>query len=738
MALNVGVSRAAGGSLPRIPLYFIENRGQLDPQIAYYIQGQHLSVYFTSHGVVFVLSSFMGTSPAPDKLIHMASYTPRPNSLALGSNHRLHRWVVKLDFVGANAEVRPLGRSLRLTKINYFKGKPAQWQVGINTYGSLVYPDLWPGIDLIYTGGVNRLKYRFVVKSGADPSQIRLAYSGAQLTLSDEGHLLVATGIGSLADDVPFAYQEQGNRRHKVDCSYELEQGRTNGPLVYGFHLGNYDRSRTLVLDPALVAYCGYIGGSAGEEGRDIAVDAKGNAYITGWTVSDQTSLPVKTGPDTTQNGDIDALVAKVKADGTDLLYCGYIGGDSWDYGEGIEVDSDGNAYVVGYTGSKESTFPVLGGPDTTHNGGVGSNDAFVAKVKADGSGLVYCGYIGGSEDDLAYDVAVDSAGNAYIAGYTWSNEISDNFPLSVGPDTTYNGKGDAFVAKVKADGTGLAYCGYIGGEDGEEAYGIAVDGNGNAYLTGYTSSTQSSFPVKTGPDTTHNGYTDAFVAKVKADGTGLAYCGYIGGEASEFGYGIAVDGNGNAYITGRTDSGADIENFPAVVGPDTTFNFLTDAFVAKVKADGSGFEYCGYIGGWDQDCGTDIAIDEKGCAYVAGYTSSDVVSEHFPVKVGPDGSYNGGDHDAFVAKVKADGTGLEYCGYIGGHADERATGIAVDQRGNAYLTGWTYSGESTFPVQTGPSTVYNGSAKDAFVVKICQHSSATALPAIELLLDDK
>ncbi|MCS6862530.1 MAG: SBBP repeat-containing protein, partial [Abditibacteriales bacterium] len=269
---------------------------------------------------------------------------------------------------------------------------------------------------------------------------------------------------------------------------------------------------------------------------------------------------------------------------GSGLVYCGYIGGAGFDKGHGIAVDGAGNAYVMGYTSSHETTFPETVGPDLTFNGGF--SDTFVAKVRADGRGLVYCGYIGGADLDEGYGIAVDGAGNAYVTGSTVSNE--NTFPETVGPDLTFNGGfRDAFVAKVRADGSGLVYCGYIGGAGEDRGYGIAVDGAGNACVTGETSSNQTTFPVTDGPDLTFNGLRDAFVAKVRADGRGLVYCGYIGGAGSDQGHGIAVDGAGNAYVTGEVRSGE--ATFPVTVGPDLTFNDrddgeFNDAFVAKVS----------------------------------------------------------------------------------------------------------------------------------------------------------
>jgi hypothetical protein len=264
------------------------------------------------------------------------------------------------------------------------------------------------------------------------------------------------------------------------------------------------------------LVYCGYIGGSGDDYGHAIAVEGSGNAYVTGFTTSTETTFPVTVGPDLTFNGGTaDAFVAKVNAAGISLVYCGYIGGSSADDGRGIAVDGSGNAYVTGSTLSTEATFPVVGGPDLTFNDSSASSDAFVAKVNAAGTALVYCGYIGGSLADEGFGIALDGSRNAYVLGVTSSAEAT--FPVTVGPDLSYNGGTyDAFVAKVNAAGTALVYCGYIGGSGNDWGDGIAVDGSGNAYVTGYTVSTEATFPVAGGPDLSYNGGTyDAFVAKI-------------------------------------------------------------------------------------------------------------------------------------------------------------------------------------------------------------------------------
>jgi len=271
-------------------------------------------------------------------------------------------------------------------------------------------------------------------------------------------------------------------------------------------------------------------------------------------------------------------------------------------------------------------------------------------------------------------------------------------------------------VAKVSDDGTSLDYCGYIGGSSYDYGSSISVDETGSAYVTGFTSSSEVTFPVTVGPDLTYNGGgSDAFVAKVSGDGTSLDYCGYIGGLDFAFGASISVDGTGSAYVSGYTSSSE--ATFPVTVGPDLTYNGGDhDAFVAKVSGDGTSLDYCGYVGGSDSDYGSGIAVDGTGSAYISGYTSSSEAT--FPVTVGPDLTYNGGDYDAFVAKVGGDGTSLDYCGYIGGSGSDYGEGIAVDGSWGAYVTGYTESTEATYPVTVGPDLIHNGNS-DAFVAKV-------------------
>jgi hypothetical protein len=713
-------------TIENAPLQFIENRGQLDARVLYHVQAGDTTVYFTTQGVTFALAGLRQVARASGLVLPNLVKTPAAS-----------RWTVKLDFVAANPHARLVGQQPTQTRISYFIGRRDQWRTGLRSFGKLVYENLWPGIDLVYSGNGNRLKYEFVIRPGADPHRIKLAYRGAtSVSLNSSGDLEVVTPLGGFQDDKPYSYQEVNGRRVEIATAFALEPKADEDRHIYGFRIASFDERKALVIDPVMLIFSGYIGGSGNDRALGITVGGDGGAYITGGTTSDALTFPVNAGP--SFGGVQDAFVARLNPSGTGFIYCAYIGGADDDVGFDIAVDSDGSAYITGTTRSTESSFPVIGGPDLNQNGG--GFDAFVAKVDASGTSLVYCGYIGGAGVDGGVGIALDSERNAYITGGTTSNEAT--FPVRTGPDLTYNGGllfGDAFVAKVSGSGRGLVYCGYIGGTSEDSGIGIAVDSDGNAYIAGGTNSTEASFPVSAGPDTSYNGgVRDGFVAKVNATGTALDYCGYIGGASGDTCFRIAVDGAGNAYVAGETSSRE--STFPVRVGPDKSYNggtFLGDGFVAKVNHSGAELIYCGYIGGAGVDIAIDIAVDANGNAYITGGTTSGEGT--FPLREGPDLTFNGGSFsgDAFVAKVNQTGSALDYCGYIGGDGDDLGYSIAVDGAGNAYVAGETGSAASSFPVLVGPASTYRGSIRDGFVAKLRFNASpvcSRARASIEMI----
>src|ERR1019366_1036278 len=394
----------------------------------------------------------------------------------------------------------------------------------------------------------------------------------------------------------PVVYQEKDGTRREIAASYAITAANR-----VTFELAKYDASRPLYIDPLI--YSTYLGGSWYDSGSAIAVDSAGNAYVTG--VTNSTDFPTMNPLQPANGGGYDAFVAKINPAGSALVYSTYLGGSGDDWGNGIAVDGAGNAYVVGQTASTD--FPTVNPLQPANGGG-------------------------------AYGIAVDSAANAYVVGQTASTDFPTVNPLQ----PIYGGGGDdAFVTKLNPTGSALVYSTYLGGSNGDGAYGIAVDSAANAYVTGITYS--SDFPTKN-PLQGFESIEDVFVTKLNPAGSALVYSTYLGGSDSDLGNGIAVDNAGNAYVTGHTAS----TNFPTTPGAfQTTFGGNVDAFVTKLNPAGSAMVYSTYLGGSDYDSGSGIAVDSAGNAYVVGVTAS----TDFPT-MNPFQRFNDGYGDAFVAKI--------------------------------------------------------------------------------------
>jgi hypothetical protein len=380
------------------------------------------------------------------------------------------------------------------------------------------------------------------------------------------------------------------------------------------------------------------------------------------------------------------------------VLFSTYLGGLNNDESAGLVVDSQGNTYVTGTTSS--TNFPSQNPQQATSGGG--PSDAFVTKINAAGTAVVYSTYLGGNGADWGTGIAIDGAGNAYITGGTGST----NFPTQNALQSANAGTTNAFVAELNAGGTALVYSTYLGGNGADWGTGIAVDGSGNAYITGVTSSTN--FPTQNALQATFGGGSDdAFIAKVHAAGTALVYSTYLGGNGADWGTGIAVDGAGNAHITGGTGS----SNFPTDNPLQSTNIGTANAFVAELNAAGAALVYATYLGGTNYDYASGIALDTAGDTFVTGITHSSDFPTHNPFQ-----STNGGSSDVFVAELNAAGTALVYSTYLGGNGADWGTSIVVDGAGNAYVTGSTSSGN--FPTDNPLQSVKSG-ASDAFVTEV-------------------
>jgi uncharacterized repeat protein (TIGR01451 family) len=716
-------------SYGRLPLHFEKNEGQTDQQVEYLARGRGYTLFLTPAGSVLVLQ--------------------KPHRAGSGNESTSGR-VLRMSLLGANPRAAVEGRDELPGKSHYFIGNDRKsWRTNVSHYARVEYEHVYPGVSLAYYGNEGTLEYDFIVEPHADPRQIRLRIEGAdEVRLDTEGNLVLTLPAGQVVERAPVAYQQIDGVRKPIVARFVL-----TGAREVGFEVGAYEADRPLVLDPALLystylggsdldegfgiaadssgnayvtgftksanfptanslqvangggqdafvakfnvagglVYSTYLGGSEYEQGKGIAVDASGNAYVVGWTSS--TNFPTVNPLQASNSGGTDIFVSKLNASGSALIYSTYLGGsggDNIDYGSGLAVDASGSAYVTGLTGSTD--FPTVAPIQPTN---LGIINAFVSKLNAAGSGLVYSTYLGGSSNDQGASIAVDTLGNAYVTGLAGST----NFP-TVNPIQAANGGSfDAFVAKLNAAGSALVYSTYLGGNSVDVGDGIAVDASGNAYVTGIEGSTN--FPTANAFQASNAGGNDAFVTKINAAGSALVYSTYLGGSGCcDFAYGIAVNGSGQAYVTGYTNS-TDFPTFNAVQGSYGGGNI--DVFLTQFSATGSALVHSTYLGGDGHDEGRAIAVDAVGNAYLTGRTTTNFPTAN-PFQPAP-----GGDDDAFVSLIgtafadlsiaKTDGqttagagSPVTYTITVGNAGPFPATGATVTDTFPASLTGVTWT----------------------------------------------
>ena len=687
---NDGALNAYG----KLPLYFIENKGQLDPKVRFYVKTSGQTIYFTDEKIVFdLLRAKEGTGKVE---------TGRAKKGLQNRDVKKERLVFNLGFENVQKGVSIEGLDRQDAGVNYFLGNDkSKWKTGISTYKGIIYQGVYKGIDLKVFGKGKDLEYEFVVNPGGNPNDILLTYNGIErLSKNGKGELLIGTAFGELKETKPYIYQEIEGKK-AVHGSFEIRQsaGRfRTARFSYGFQIGLYNPSYPLIIDPTLT-YSTYLGGRRDDWGIGIAVDGSGNTYVTGSTSS--SDFPTQNPYQGTYANGIDAFIAKLSASGSALSYSTYLGGSSQDWGVGISVDSSGNAYITGNTHS--SNFPTEIPFQENFGGRI---DAFITKLSSSGNILVYSTYLGGSDFDSGAEIAIDGAGNAYVTGYTFSNDFPTQNPYQ---EVNADG-GDAFVTKLSPSGNILVYSTYLGGSESDTGRLIVVDGSGNAYVTGGTSS--SNFPTQNPYQRASAGDRDAFITKLSPSGNILVYSTYLGGSDFDEGRGIAVDGPGNAYVTGITTS----SDFPTHNPFQGTRAGELDAFVTKLSSSGNALTYSTYLGGFDDDYVGEIAVDSAGNAYITGYTSS----SDFPTE-SPFQKTLAGGIDAFITKLSTSGIGLEYSTYLGGSSDDYGHEIVVDDLGNAYVVGKTSSYD--FPTKNPYQENYAGGGSegwgDAFITKL-------------------
>jgi len=699
---------AAEQGYGNLPLAFEPNVGQMDPQVRFKAHSQGMTVFFTDDEAVMVL--------------HKTEKQDGLRRRGREAHSQVQRQMVRMKLAGASRPSQTAGLDKLPGATNYFIGNdPAGWRTDIPNYARIRYRNVYAGVDLVAYGNQRQLEYDLVVAPGADPRQIELAWEGADsLRLNSAGDLVLATRLGDVVQKRPRVYQEIGGRRVEIAARYALGAG---GHVQ--FAMGRYNHGQPLVIDPLTVVYGSFLGTSGW--GNAIAVDSTGAAYVTGLTFDDNTEFPVKS-PFQSNNNDVncdgDAFVTKFSPSGGSLAYSTFLGGSCYNEGFGIAVDSNGSAYVVGSTESKD--FPVSSAFQS--NCGSAYDGVFVTKLAPAGNSLSYSTYLCGDQEEDGYGIAVDSAGSAYVTG----NTSSDNFPVHAAYQATLNPGANAFVTKLAPAGNALVYSTYLGGGD-DYGTAIAVDSSGSAYVAGYTDATN--FPVVTPVQSKYKedyGNRTGFVTKLSPAGNSLVWSTYLGGSGSDSCgdqvNGIAVDAGDAAFVTGLTCS----TNFPLVNAFQST-NKNTGAgtcFVTKFATAGNALIWSTYLGGDPSttigvygagDVCNGIAVDSAKEAYVTGTTYSADFPLVSPYQASPPTTGSVG----FVTKFASTGSALAFSTYLGVN-DAELSAIALDSSGAPYVTG---VGGEDFPVPHGFQQT-SGPSSQVVVAKL-QFTGGTATTVV-------
>jgi hypothetical protein len=646
-----------------------------------------------------------------------------------------------MQLVGMHPAAKSTGEDPLPGKVNYFLGDDTtKWRPDIPTFKKVKYTSVYPGVDLVYYGNQRALEFDFVVAARASAARVQMRFLGARkLRLDEQGNLIVSLQDGEIGFHAPVAFQERAGVRSSVKAGFTIA-----GVDVIGFALGSYDHSRELIIDPVLT-YSTYLSGNQFDVLTAMTVDAAGNAYATG--NADSCDFPTTPGTfESTLSGCVFELgrsvvfVTKVNPAGSALVYSTFLGTGT---ASAIAVDSSGDAYVGGWA---QTEFPVT--PDayqTVDNAAaIGGGNPFVVKLNPTGSALLYSTYLGGtSGQDTTYGIAVDSNGNAYLAG----SAASVDFPSTAGAFQTVDptpGLPNSFVSKLNASGTALLYSTYLGGTGQNspftiptgQANAIAVDTLGNAYVAGSTS--DQSFPVTPGafqpnyttdPSNTAPFRSTGYVAKFDATGSKLIYASYLGGNYISENQAVAVDSAANAYVTGGTTGG-----FNVTAGSFQPIQLGLNAFVTKINPSGTALVYSTYLGGSCQasgqltgDTGFAIAVDATGNAYVSGQTCS----VDFPLTSGAVQTTKSAPlfFDAFFSELNPAGTALLYSTYLGGSGNMNTVGdwansIGLDAKGDVYVAGLSHS--TDFPTTPGAFQTMTVATGAGFISKIAVPQGAT------------
>lgn len=679
-------------SCGNIPLYFIANKGQFEKKVRYYTRTSEFILWLTKNELFF---------DGRKKREHKKTSNQRYRALAKGEEiFQYERDVSKISFPSSNENVVILPKNKTYYKINHIKGNDeTKWLLNIPSFTSVCFQELYKNIDLEVYGSRKQLEYDVIVRPGGKLSELAFRFSNVKESkINKNGDLIIQTRARSFKHLKPVCYQVIEDKKVYIEAQFVKHQNN-----IYGIQTENYNRDCTLIIDPLVLAYSAYLGGSDRDIANGIAVDEEGACYVTGSTES--LDFPFQASLYGVNAGEKDVFITKINPSGSNLVYSTYIGGSKIDEGKSIAVDTLGAAYITGHTESSDfpQKNPFINKEETS------VWDAFAIKINPSGDEVIYSSYLGGSLRYWGSDISVDSSGAAYVTGYTQSLDFPTNNPLYA-----YNsGAEDAFIVKIDASGLDLAFSTYLGGSVNyknesiadDRGLSIAVDAEKNVIITGTT--TSKDFPVISAIFDHNNGQQDAFITKINPQGTAVLYSTYLGGSMYDWGNAVAVDGQGAAYITGYIES-IDFPTQNPIFGQNVGSQ---DVFITKIDSSGTSIVYSTYLGGSSSknafqepnDIGYGICTDSQGAVYVTGLTNStdfpvqDYLFEHLS-----------GYGDSFITKIDPLGISLIFSTYLGGGQWDRGNDISINPQGEIYVIGIANS--SDFPITSNSfDIIYNG-----------------------------
>ncbi len=698
--------------------------------IALFFASEGLTGAPKAHSISELPLRFEPIAGRPDRFVargygYSVDIQARENTLSWFGPNSLVSLRTRFPGAGQHATVQAAG--LLPSRTNYFTGRARQeWRTNVPNFERVRVSSLFPGIDLVFRGGNGSLEYDFVVHPGAEPSAIRFEIDGPHhMRVDEQGDLVLSRGGDRIRWKAPVIYQMKDGHRQLVSGRFEVDRHRHSVRFV----VGRYDRGRELVIDPTL-SYGSYLGGSGKDLSRGIGTDSAGNVYVAGGTTSTNFALTsgaaqtVFAGPPDAfiaKFSPSGSLIYATFLGGRGIDYATALAIDASGnaYVTGMTNSPDfpvtSGAFQRSYAGSGGNTCQYAG-------------DAFVAKLNPSGSQLLYATYLGGKRDDIASGIAIDAAGDAYITGSTLSLDFPTTAgayqtsfdgaggqlgkPICNG--TPWFNSGDVFISKLDPAGARLLFSTYLGGSLDDAALAIGVDSSQNVYVGGYTLSRD--LPVTAGalqrsfkgtdPQNVFFHSGDGFVGKLASSGSSLIYLTYLGGSGDDAVTSLYPMSDGSVWVAGSSSS----TDFPVSANavqktyagyqtvPYTIEQSLGDAIVAHINSTGSALAYSTYLGGNQNDMATAIAVDAAGLVYIAGFSDSTSMLPVTTNALQPSMAGDGGSElyflygDGFIAVIDPVASQVVYCSYFGGSLDDEFYGLALDGNGGVWATGNTVS----------------------------------------------